>query len=272
MKYELRMPAIHGDVIPLIFVASEMARAASTAYGTTPPHKPMYKGQLPGYVKLLLNISRAGHLLVCNQFGDQRSAEELIAEAKRSGDISEVSRFLVEPDWEKLHQESEPILPGVGVLDFTGIDLGPTEIDWDRTNLGCLFTKLQHLNEWGKTKGDEFVISSDGVEWIDERGVQVSAQDAATPAPVVAEGASDASEKPVQRSAAQDAAILTAIREVGLNPLALPKNEPGKAGPKAAIRLAMEGNPLFVGKTVFNKAWERLSERRDIVTISGPTR
>lgn len=91
-------------------------------------------------------------------------------------------------------------------------------------------------------------------------------------APVEDESASDASERPVQRSAAQDAAILAAIRAAGFNPLALPKNETGKPGPKAAVRQAMNGKPLFVGKTVFNKAWERLSARGDIVTSSYPTR
>lgn len=55
MKYVIRIPAINGDVIPLIFVAVEMATAASTAYGRTQPHKPIYDGRLPGYVKLTSN-------------------------------------------------------------------------------------------------------------------------------------------------------------------------------------------------------------------------
>jgi len=78
--------------------------------------------------------------------------------------------------------------------------------------------------------------------------------------------------KPLQRGAAQEAAILAAIRAAGLNPLALPKNEPGKPGPKAAIRQATNGNPLFVGETVFDKAWERLRAQGDIATSSDPTR
>ncbi|MDD5029864.1 MAG: hypothetical protein PHH58_10240 [Rhodoferax sp.] len=171
MKYVIRIPAINGDVIPLIFVAVEMATAASTAYGRTQPHKPIYNGRLPGYVKLLLNESRAGRLHVCNQFEHQGPVEELISAAKSSGELSEVSQFLVEPDWEKLHRENPHLLSGLGVWDFTELDLGPSKIDWDATYLGCLYVKLHHLNEWGKANGDEFTISTDSVEWIDERGV-----------------------------------------------------------------------------------------------------
>ncbi len=70
---------------------------------------------------------------------------------------------------------------------------------------------------------------------------------------------------PVQRTAAQDAAILSTLAALNINPLAIPKNKTGKAGSKAKVRTALERNPLFVGATVFNKAWERLSARGDIV-------
>ena len=176
MKYELRIPATYGDVVPLVCVADAMAKAASTAYGKAPPHKPAYNGRLPMYVKLLLNESRAGRLRVCNQFEHQGTAEELISVAKSSGDLPEISRYLMEPDWEKVHRENPPILagPGGGEWDLTGIDLGPTEVDWDSTHLGCLCAKLHHLNEWGRANGDEFVINSDVVKWIDERGVMAT--------------------------------------------------------------------------------------------------
>ena len=70
---------------------------------------------------------------------------------------------------------------------------------------------------------------------------------------------------PVQRTAAQDAAILSTLAALNINPLAIPKNKAGKAGSKAKVRTALERNPLFVGATVFDKAWERLSARGDIV-------
>jgi len=72
------------------------------------------------------------------------------------------------------------------------------------------------------------------------------------------------SEKPLQRSAAQDAAILAAIRDAGYDPVTLPVNEPGKPGLKAKIRQTMTANTIFVGTKVFDRAWERLRQRGDI--------
>lgn len=70
---------------------------------------------------------------------------------------------------------------------------------------------------------------------------------------------------PVQRTAAQDAAILSTLAALNINPLAIAKNKAGKPGIKAKVRTALDGNSLFVGATVFDKAWERLSARGDIV-------
>lgn len=70
--------------------------------------------------------------------------------------------------------------------------------------------------------------------------------------------------KPLQRSAAQGLEILTAIRDAGHDPKALPVNEPGKAGVKASIRKSLNGSALFVGKNVFDKAWELLRSQGDI--------
>jgi len=73
--------------------------------------------------------------------------------------------------------------------------------------------------------------------------------------------------KPVQRGAAQDAAILYAIRAAGLDATALPKNQPGKPGTKAAIRAALKSNKLFgesENTRIFNKVWERLRANCDI--------
>ena len=68
----------------------------------------------------------------------------------------------------------------------------------------------------------------------------------------------------MQRSAAQDAVILAAIRSAGHNPQMLPVNESGKPGVKATIRTALGGEALFVGATVFEKAWDRLRRQGDI--------
>lgn len=74
--------------------------------------------------------------------------------------------------------------------------------------------------------------------------------------------------RPLQRGAAQDAAILNAIRNLGHDPKYLPKNPSGKPGVKAAVQQALVNDRLFKGATVFKKAWERLAEREEIV-ISG---
>ena len=71
--------------------------------------------------------------------------------------------------------------------------------------------------------------------------------------------------QPVQRSAAQETAILTQIKALSHNPLALPKNTTGKPGVKFHVRTALEKNLLFAGTTVFDKAWERLTKNGEIV-------
>jgi hypothetical protein len=73
--------------------------------------------------------------------------------------------------------------------------------------------------------------------------------------------------KPVPRGAAQDSAILKAISELGHDPIRLPSNPPGKPGVKASVRGALKGNALFVGNSVFDKAWERLTASREIVIV-----
>ena len=102
-----------------------------------------------------------------------------------------------------------------------------------------------------------------GLHWLKQERIPVGDLDewvrhnTASPAPVV-----EAPEplRPVSRASAQDDAILKAIRAADCDPLALPKNEPGKPGVKAAVRLLLVGkNPAFpkVG-TQFEKAWDRL--------------
>lgn len=88
-----------------------------------------------------------------------------------------------------------------------------------------------------------------------------------SPAPVPQVAPPVAVGRPLQRTAAQDNAIICEIRKQGYDPLALPKNPTGKPGVKAIIRTALSGNKLFgsPSSTIFNKAWERLAARDDIV-------
>lgn len=69
---------------------------------------------------------------------------------------------------------------------------------------------------------------------------------------------------PVQRAAAQDAALISSLRAAKHDPLALPKNVRGKPGVKAATRVALGNGGLWAGSTVFEKAWERLTRNGDI--------
>ena len=71
--------------------------------------------------------------------------------------------------------------------------------------------------------------------------------------------------KPIQRFAAQEAFVLGQLDKFKIDPQKLPKNKPGKDGIKAKIRESTIGNhSLFIGKTVFDKTWERLMANGDI--------
>lgn len=56
----------------------------------------------------------------------------------------------------------------------------------------------------------------------------------------------------------QEVAILEKIQELGYHPKELPSYINGNAGIKKEVREALKLNPLFEGKSVFNKAWDRL--------------
>jgi len=69
--------------------------------------------------------------------------------------------------------------------------------------------------------------------------------------------------KPVGLQIQQEDEILRLIREtIGRDPLNLPTRKKGKAGTKADVREKLNiPSKLFRSITVFNKAWERLSEK-----------
>ena len=104
MKYEITIPATLGDALPLYFVADAIAKAASTAYGTIPPHKPTYDCDLRLHIKHLLDQARSGKLVVCNRAGNTDTVENIIAVAKDTGNYCEKSRVVKEPDWAELRR------------------------------------------------------------------------------------------------------------------------------------------------------------------------
>ncbi len=74
--------------------------------------------------------------------------------------------------------------------------------------------------------------------------------------------------QPLQRWAFQEQEILRVLRELRLDPRALPKPSPGTPGPKAAARTALGTTGIWTGERVFEKAWERLRESGQIADKS----
>jgi|TARA_B110000503_G_scaffold138960_1_gene226196 hypothetical protein len=62
----------------------------------------------------------------------------------------------------------------------------------------------------------------------------------------------------------QEKLILDTLRSLGHNPCRLPTAETGVAGVKKKVKDSLSGEALFQGKTVFNKAWDRLRGNREI--------
>lgn len=77
---------------------------------------------------------------------------------------------------------------------------------------------------------------------------------------------SKSTERPASVQRQQELAILEEIRVLGLDALALPRNSPGKRGPKAQVRQAMLANArqLFISVKVFDLAWERVRAAGEI--------
>lgn len=99
------------------------------------------------------------------------------------------------------------------------------------------------------------------------RRLAVLKADTQTAAPSVsAPLAAPAATPPKQRGIAQEEAVLAKIRELGHDPLNLPKFKHSEPGVKAKVRDELVGkNPLFPKKgTQFDKAWERLRKYREI--------
>ena len=142
MQYEIWVPAVCGDIVPLTVVAGAKAKARATASGTT-FHRPTYDGSYKRYGDDLLAQARAGSLKVCNQWGVPGDPDDIILEAQR-----------------------------LGTAVVVYLDKSASDVDQTQTHLCSLYVSISSLNEWGAARGDSFVIVSDGVEWIDERGVQ----------------------------------------------------------------------------------------------------
>lgn len=81
------------------------------------------------------------------------------------------------------------------------------------------------------------------------------------------------SETRVPISLQQENAVINKIRELGIDPLAFPKNAPGMPGRKADVRdtILKSTSHLFVSENVFNTTWDRLRAARRIVDAAPAT-
>lgn len=72
--------------------------------------------------------------------------------------------------------------------------------------------------------------------------------------------------RPRTKQRDQENEIISWLEKNGYDPLNLPKDQQGKSGIKAIVKIAMSENhpTLFDGLTVFNKAWDRLSGNEEI--------
>ena len=107
-------------------------------------------------------------------------------------------------------------------------------------------------NEWLEWAESHHIVVHDGFRL---------ATNAATPPPEtpVTSTEETGEAKPLQRQRYQEQEILRVVRELGVDPMALPVPIPGTSGIKAKVR-----KQLTFSKTVFDKAWERLRGQGDI--------
>ena len=287
MDYTVKIPAIQGDIIPLAYVAECMAKAQATAYDAIPFHKQRFDSLLRKYTKYLLAEAHEGRLKVCNEIGGIESARNIIEAIESCGDISEVKRYLVEPDWDRLRRERPPVVEGVAVWDFTGVDLGPVETDWDMTHLLCLNAKLRHLNDWGHARGgDHFSISSEGVEWIEgwdskqgqleliicgaaaEKGKAPNKTDVIQN--MYQKLDSDITDRKIPKKQSESKLILDTLRDLNFDPLNLPVGSGKTHGAKKLVRDAV--GDKFTSCGAFDSRWKNMKQSGEIADKTKPTK
>jgi len=245
MKYEIKLSAPCGDIVPLCKVADTKAQARATA-GGTPFHMPTYRGSVSGFADDLLREAEAGRLQVCNAWGAPGDVEALIEVAAREGTLVKSSRYVIEPDWEKLHRKNLPISPGI--WDLTHLDLGPTIPDLTSTRSSALYAHLKALNDWATTRGDEFTISHDNVTWCDERGILTGAEQQPTQQP-----------PREKKTTLNDDNIIKALNHRKIDPMRVPK--PPLGNKPWTLREEI-GKELGITRAEMKKAFTRL--RKDV--------
>ena len=114
-----------------------------------------------------------------------------------------------------------------------------------------------------QTNPANWYLSEAEAQEVKMRFPSVDEQKLATGAPAESKPGSDADAnrtRPQQQQRFQETEILRVIAELGYNATALPPNEQGKPGVKAAVRLKLDWGK----NTKFEKAWERVSDHNEI--------
>jgi len=150
-----------------------------------------------------------------------------------------------------LSHENRMVISAITVGDLIAFPAGPLPAN-DKTEVA-----VESLIPWLQSHGYSDLAA--GLAAVSHRST------AAIPTSSVAAG-SPIPAMPVQRFHAQEAAILAKLVELGFDPLNLPKNAAGKRGVKSQVKAALGLKGLWIGKTVFGKAWERLRGDQRIAT------
>lgn len=135
MEFEVRVPAVYGDAIPLIRVAEAMAVPEAMA-GRVAPHPKLLSMRMREFGSVLLGAARSGTLPVCDYLGSPGSPDEIVRR----------------------------------LVDQTGIEAGDDDLI---TSLMHLRAKLPALNTWAAPRHDRFRLVSDlpwGDGWTAESG------------------------------------------------------------------------------------------------------
>jgi hypothetical protein len=87
MKFEIQLPAIAGDAVPLFSIADAMARRDATAGGTE-FHEPTFRGRRARYESMLLKHVRDGCLPTCDDDGDAGEPAAIVGQRLARGGVT----------------------------------------------------------------------------------------------------------------------------------------------------------------------------------------
>jgi hypothetical protein len=211
----------------------------------------------------------------------EKITEDLIAVFNRLGPTAEIAlNYLSLDNWtcdEAMHLiagvlPEAPYGTSMGWFTIEGRllhnDHGERDARFEKIRL---YTKLWLSNPNHLKQSDPYTF----LAWAQEKGIEIYWLEMARergylnliPKTEKTKPIESINTEPVQRSKAQENAILNEIKKQNFSPLTLPINLPGKAGVKASVRSALlksSTSQFFEGSTIFDKAWDRLRKNGEI--------